>query len=157
MDARLNLFDNAVVMKTIKYINSAGRVLAESTLPAATQELVKLRASQINGCGVCTDMHIKDAVHAGESQLRLNLVAAWREATVFTDAERAALELTEQGTRTADAAGGVTDEAWANAAKHYDGEQLGALISVIALINSYNRINVITRQPAGDYQPGQWD
>jgi AhpD family alkylhydroperoxidase len=156
MDARLNLFDNTVAMKVGKYINSAGRVITESTLPAATQELVKLRASQINGCGFCTDMHTKDAAAAGESQLRLNLVAAWREATVFTEAERAALELTEQGTRIADAAGGVTDEAWANAAKHYDEEQLGALVSLIGLINVYNRLNVITGQPAGDYQPGQW-
>ena len=91
-----------------------------------------------------------------QSQVRLNLVAAWREATVFTEAERAALELTEQGTRIADAAGGVTDDAWANAAKHYDNDQLAALVCLIALINTYNRLNVITRQPAGDYQPGQW-
>lgn len=157
MNARLNLIENAVVMKASKYIVSAGRVLADSTLPATTQELVKLRASQINGCGYCTDMHIKDAVHAGESQLRLNLVATWREAAVFTDAERAALELTEQGTRIADAARGVTDEAWANAAEHYNVEQLGALVTTIGLINAFNRMNVITRQPAGDYQPGQWD
>ena len=75
---------------------------------------------------------------------------------MFTDAEGAALELTEQGTRMADAAGGVTDEAWANAAQHYDEDELGALISVIAVINAYNRINVIARTPAGDYQPGQW-
>ena len=156
MDARLNLFENEVAMKFGKYINSAGRVLTESSLPAATQELVKLRASQINGCGVCTDMHTKDAAHAGESQLRLNLVAVWREATVFSEAERSALELTEQGTRIADAASGVTDQAWANAAEHYDEEQLGALVALIALINVYNRLNVITRQPAGDYQPGQW-
>ncbi len=156
MDARLNPYDNAVAMKFAKYINSAGRVITESTLPAATQELVKIRASQINGCGFCTDMHTKDAAHAGESQVRLNLVAAWREAKVFTDAERAALEVTEQGTRIADAAGGVTDEAWANATKHYDEDQLVALVSLIALINTYNRMNVITRQPAGDYQPGQW-
>jgi alkylhydroperoxidase family enzyme len=88
--------------------------------------------------------------------VRLNLVAVWREATVFSEAERAALELTEQGTRIADAAGGVTDEDWANAAKHYDEDQLAALVSLIALINTYNRFNVITRQPAGDYQPGQW-
>jgi alkylhydroperoxidase family enzyme len=84
------------------------------------------------------------------------LIAAWREAGVFTDAERAALELTEQGTRIADAAGGVTDDAWANAAKHYDDDQLAALVCLIALINTYNRLNVIFRQPAGDYQPGQW-
>jgi AhpD family alkylhydroperoxidase len=156
MDARLNLFDNPVAMSVGKYINSAGRVITESSLPAATQELVKLRASQINGCGFCTDMHTKEALHAGESQTRLNLVAAWREATVFTDAERAALELAEQGTRIADAAGGVTDDAWADAATHYDEDQLGALVSLIALINTYNRLNVIVRQPAGDYQPGQW-
>lgn len=88
--------------------------------------------------------------------MRLNLVAAWREATVFTDAERAALELTEQGTRIADAAGGVTDEAWANAAKYYDEEQLASLVSIIAIINAFNRLNVMVQQPAGDYQPGQF-
>jgi AhpD family alkylhydroperoxidase len=156
MDPRFNYQGNTVAVQFAKYINSAGAVLSNSTLPAVTQELVKIRASQINGCAACTDMHTKDAEHAGESSVRLNLVAVWREATVFTEAERAALELTEQGTRVADAAGGVTDEAWANAAKHYDEDQLGALVSLIALINTYNRINVITRQPAGDYQPGQW-
>src|ERR1700677_2142592 len=109
MDARLNLFENQAAMNFVKYINSAGRVIPESSLPPATQELVKIRASQINGCGMCLDMHTKDAAHAGESQIRLNLVAAWREATVFTEAERAALELTEQGTRIADSAG-VSDE-----------------------------------------------
>jgi len=156
MDARFNYYGNSVAAKFAKYINSAGGVVSNSALPAATQELVKIRASQINGCALCTDMHTKDAAHAGETSVRLNLVAAWREATVFTDAERAALELTEQGTRIADAAGGVTDEAWANAAKHYDDDQLAALVSLIALINTYNRVNVITRQPAGDYRPGQW-
>jgi AhpD family alkylhydroperoxidase len=157
MEARINLFENPALMQVVKYLNSAGRVITESTLPAATQELIKLRASQINGCGFCADMHAKDAAAAGESQLRLNLVATWREATVFTDAERAALELAEQGTRIADAAGGVSDEAWANAGKHYDEEQLGLLVGTVALINTYNRLNVITRQPAGDYQPGQFD
>jgi AhpD family alkylhydroperoxidase len=156
MDARFDYYGNSVAAKFTKYINSAGAVVSASALPRATQELVKIRASQINGCALCTDMHTKDAAHAGETQVRLNLVAVWREATVFTEAERAALELTEQGTRIADAAGGVTDEAWANAAKHYDDDQLAALVSLIALINVYNRFNVITRQPAGDYQPGQW-
>jgi AhpD family alkylhydroperoxidase len=156
MDARLNLFASPLAAKLIKHINSASAAVTASTLPATTQELVKLRASQINGCGMCTDMHFKDAVAAGEEPTRLNLVAAWREATVFTDAERAALELTEQGTRIADAAGGVTDEAWAHAAKHYDEEQLLALVSLVALINTYNRFNVILAQPAGDYQPGQF-
>jgi len=90
------------------------------------------------------------------SQQRINLVAVWRESPVFTDAERAALELAEQGTRIADAADGVTDEAWQNAAKYYDEDQLMALVGVIGLINLYNRFNVITQQPAGDYQPGQF-
>jgi AhpD family alkylhydroperoxidase len=155
MDARLNLFTNPVAAKVLKHITSADKVISDSTLPAATQLLVKIRASQINGCGFCTDMHTKDAAHAGETSMRLNLVAAWRDAKVFTDAERAALELTEQGTRIADASGGVTDDAWAEAAKHYDEDQLAALVSLIALINTFNRGNVIVQQPAGDYQPGQ--
>ncbi|MBL3666181.1 carboxymuconolactone decarboxylase family protein [Streptomyces sp. M2CJ-2] len=156
MDARINLFGNALATKVLKHINSAGKAVSDSGLPHATQELVKIRASQINGCGFCTDMHTKDAAHAGETAQRLHLVAAWREATVFTDAERAALELAEQGTRIADAAGGVTDEAWTDATKYYDEDQLVALISLIAVINTYNRINVINQQPAGDYQPGQF-
>jgi AhpD family alkylhydroperoxidase len=156
MDARLDYLGNPLMMKVVKHINAAEAILHDSGLPTATQGLVKVRASQINGCGFCTDMHIKDALHAGESQQRLNLVAAWREAKVFTEAERAALKLAEQGTRIADAAGGVTDEAWANAARHYDDDQLVALVAVIALINAYNRMNVIVRQPAGDYQPGQF-
>ncbi|MFD5496631.1 carboxymuconolactone decarboxylase family protein [Streptomyces sp. NPDC058442] len=156
MDARINLFGNALATKVLKHINSASKAVSDSGLPHATQELVKIRASQINGCGFCTDMHTKDAAHAGETAQRLHLVAAWREATVFTDAERAALELAEQGTRIADAAGGVTDEAWTDATKYYDEDQLVALVSLIAVINTYNRINVIVQQPAGDYQPGQF-
>jgi AhpD family alkylhydroperoxidase len=156
MDARLNMFDSPVGAKFWKYIISAGKVISDSTLPPATQELVKIRASQINGCAGCLDMHTKDAALAGETSTRLNLVAAWREAKVFTEAERAALELAEQGTRIADAAGGVTDEVWANAAKHYDDDQLAALVCLVALINTFNRGNVIIQQPAGDYQPGQF-
>ncbi len=156
MEPRLNLLGNTLMTRFAKRLVSAGKVVTDSALPAATQELVKLRASQINGCAFCTDMHTKEARHAGETQLRLNLVAVWREATVFTEPERAALELTEQGTRIADAATGVTDEAWAKAAKHYDDDQLAALVALIAEINAWNRLNVITRQPAGDYQPGQW-
>jgi AhpD family alkylhydroperoxidase len=156
MEPRLTLHDNTVMTKFFKYLVSASKVVTDSPLPAATRELVNLRASQINGCAFCADMHTKDAAQAGETQLRLNLVAVWREATVFTEAERAALELTEQGTRIADAGPGVTDEAWANAAKHYDDDQLAALVALIAEINAWNRVNVITRQPGGDYQPGQW-
>jgi AhpD family alkylhydroperoxidase len=155
VEARLNLFASPVAGRFVKHLVSAGKVLTDSTLPTTTLQLVELRASQINGCSVCTDMHSKEAAQAGETSTRLNLVAAWREATVFTDAERAALELTEQGTRIADAAGGVTDEAWASAAKHYDEEQLASLVCAIAVINAFNRGNVLIRQPAGDYQPGQ--
>ena len=156
MNARLNIFGSPIATSLMKHFNSAGKVLADSSVPAATQELVKIRASQINGCGFCTDMHTKDAAHQGETTTRLHLIAVWREATVFTDAERAALELAEQGTRIADAAGGVPDEVWANAAKYYDEDQLVALVSLIAVINAYNRLNVIIQQPAGDYQPGQF-
>jgi AhpD family alkylhydroperoxidase len=156
MVARLNFRDHAAAANFGKYLNLAGKAVTDSSLPAATQVLVKIRASQINGCAACTDMHTKDAEHAGESPARLNLVAVWREATVFTDAERAALELTEQGTRIADAGAGVTDEAWANAAKHHDDDQLAALVALIAVINTYNRVNVILRRPGGDYLPGQW-
>ncbi|MFF7160775.1 carboxymuconolactone decarboxylase family protein [Streptomyces sp. NPDC008086] len=156
MDARLNFYGNPLAGKVLKNLVSASKVLSGSPLPATVQHLVEVRASQINGCGFCTDMHTKEATHAGETALRLNLIAAWREATVFTEAERAALELTEQGTRVADAAGGVTDEAWANAAKHFDEDQLAALVSLIAIINAYNRINIITQQPAGSYKVGMF-
>jgi AhpD family alkylhydroperoxidase len=156
MDARFNFYGNAVGEKFTKYLVAAGRVAKESSLPATIQELVEIRASQINGCAVCTDMHTKEAAQAGETAVRLNLVAAWREAIVFTEAERAALELAEQGTRIADAAGGITDDAWANAAKHFDDDQLAAIVAIIAGINAWTRLNVITRQPGGDYQPGQW-
>ena len=157
METRVNLSASPIATKSMKYLASASRVVfADSTLPKSTQYLVMLRASQINGCGFCTDIHTKDAAHAGETSVRINLVAAWRESTVFTDAERAALELTEQGTRMADAAAGVTDEAWLNAAKHYDAEQLAALVLVISLINASNRMGVITRMKGGAFQPGQF-
>ncbi|QXV55994.1 carboxymuconolactone decarboxylase family protein [Amycolatopsis sp. TNS106] len=157
MEPRINLFENDVIVKYVKRLGAANRPIEDSSLPHATQELVKLRASQINGCGFCTDMHSKDAAHAGETSVRLNLVAAWREANVFTEAERAALALTEEGTRIADAHHGVGDETWAQVRKHYDDEQIGALIALIAAINAYNRLNVIARTPAGDYQPGMFD
>jgi AhpD family alkylhydroperoxidase len=156
MEARLNYFEGPVGDKFVKYLQSAGKV-AHQVLPAATLNLVLIRASQINGCAVCLDMHTKDAAAEGESAVRLNLVGAWREATVFTEAERAALELTEQGTRLADAAEGVSDEVWSNAVKYYDSDQLTGLVAAIAGINAWNRLNAITRQPAGNYVPGQWN
>jgi AhpD family alkylhydroperoxidase len=157
MAARLNLMASPVAAKALRHLVSASKALAETTPPAATRALMMLRASQINGCAGCVDMHTKDAAAAGETATRLSLVAVWREATVFNDAERAALELAEQGTRIADASGGVTDEAWADAARHYDEEELAALVAQIALINAFNRGNVMTRQPAGNYRAGQFD
>ncbi|MEI5527895.1 carboxymuconolactone decarboxylase family protein [Streptomyces brasiliscabiei] len=154
MEARLNLLGNPLTGKLVKHLVGASKVVDESGLPLTTQELVRIRASQINGCGYCLDMHTKEAEHAGETAQRLHLVATWREATVFTEAERAALELAEQGTRIADAAGGVPDEIWKNAAKHYDESQLLALVALIALINTFNRLNVMVQQPAGDYKVG---
>ena len=156
MDARLDYNSSEILQKFAKHLNSAAAAVPRGTLPTATVNMMLTRASQINGCSVCLDMHTKDAEHAGESSVRLNLVAAWRDAKVFTDAERAALELAEQGTRIADAAGGVTDEAWANAAKYYDTDQLAALVCTIAVINAYNRFNVMLKNQGGDYQPGQW-
>jgi AhpD family alkylhydroperoxidase len=155
MEARLDLFASELTPRFVKY-QLRGQAHSRLGVAAATQELVKIRASQINGCGFCTDMHTKDATAAGETAQRLNLVAAWREATVFTEAERVALELTEQRTRIADAAGGVTDEVWDDATKLHDEDQLAALVCLIGLINTYNRMNVITCPPAGGYVPGQF-
>jgi AhpD family alkylhydroperoxidase len=155
MNARLDYPASQTLQKFMKHINSAGAAVSGSSLPQATANLVLIRASQINGCAVCLDMHAKDAQRAGETSVRINLVGAWRDAKVFTDAERAALELAEQGTRLADGTG-VADEVWAAAAKYYDDEQLAALVCTIALINTYNRLNVMCRNEGGDYQPGQW-
>jgi AhpD family alkylhydroperoxidase len=156
VDTRLDYNDSKILQEFVKHLVAANSAVSRGTLPQATHNLVLIRASQINGCAVCTDMHTKDAAAAGESATRINLVAAWHDANVYTDAERAALELTEQGTRIADAAGGVTDEAWANAAKYYDTDQLAALVAAISLINAFNRLNVICQSQGGDYQPGQW-
>jgi AhpD family alkylhydroperoxidase len=157
MEARLNLMDRPAAARSMKYLASASRaIMSDPALPVATQNLVMLRASQINGCAFCVDMHTKDAAAAGETAVRVNLVAAWREATVYTEAERAALALTEEGTRIADAATGVPDEVWANAAKHYDEDQLAALVALIALINASNRTTVMVKQSGGDYRVGQF-
>ncbi|MEU9781112.1 carboxymuconolactone decarboxylase family protein [Streptomyces phaeochromogenes] len=156
MDARFNLFDNEIAGRFAKRFAGAGLVIQQSPLPKSTQELVSLRASQINGCGWCIDMHTKEAAAAGETAVRLNLVAAWRESTVFTEAERAALALAEEGTRLADVHEGVSDETWAQARKHYDDDQIAALVCLVALINAANRLAVIVHQRGGSYEPGMF-
>ena len=152
MNARIDLMANDTTKAFGKRFAGVAMLLNNSSVPQSTQELVSLRASQINGCGFCTDMHTKDATAAGESAERLFMVAAWREATVFTDAERAALALAEEGTRIADG-GGVSDETWAEVQKHYDEDEQAVLICLVGLINAANRMNVIARTPAGFYQP----
>jgi AhpD family alkylhydroperoxidase len=156
MEPRIDLMTNEIGVKFAKRFANAALVIDQSSLPKATQELVSLRASQINGCGWCIDMHTKDAAAAGETAVRLNLVAAWRESTVFTEAERAALALTEEGTRLADAHHGVSDETWAQVRKHYDDDQIAALVSLVALINAANRLAVILHQQGGSYEPGMF-
>jgi AhpD family alkylhydroperoxidase len=130
-------------------LQALGTAAGKAGLPQATIDLVHLRASQINGCAVCVDMHARGAKKACEADERLFTVAAWREAPYFSDAERAALALTEAATRLADRADPVPDEVFDEAARHYDEPALAALIVHIAAINAWNRLNVTTRQPAG--------
>ncbi|MGD0245353.1 MAG: carboxymuconolactone decarboxylase family protein [Streptosporangiaceae bacterium] len=154
MEPRFSMFDNEIGARFAKRFANASIVLAQSSLPMSVQELVALRASQINGCGWCVDLHTKEAAAAGETAVRLNLVAAWREASVFTEAERAALALAEEGTRLADACQGVSDETWAQVREHYDDDQIAALVGAVAMINAANRLGVILRQQGGSYEPG---
>ena len=156
MEPRIDLLTNEIAAKFAKRFANASLVISQSPLPKSVQELVSLRASQINGCGWCIDMHTKEAAAAGETSVRLNLVAAWREATVFTEAEQAALALAEEGTRLADAHHGVSDETWTQVRKHFDDDQIAALVSLVALINAANRLAVIVHQQGGSYQPGMF-
>jgi AhpD family alkylhydroperoxidase len=154
MESRFNLFDSPTAAKVAKRLYSASVAMRESSLPPATQHLVELRASQLNGCGWCVDIHTKEAAAAGESRLRIDLVAAWRHTTVYTEAERAALALTEEGTRLGDT--GVSDATWAEARRHYDDDQIGALVCLVALINAANRMSVILQNQGGAYEPGMF-
>lgn len=156
MEARFDLLANPLGARIAKRIYNVALAIVQSPLPRSTQNLVMLRASQINGCGFCVDYHTKDAVAAEGDTTRINLVAAWRESTVFTEAERAALALTEEGTRLADADPGMSDETWARVREHYDDDQIAALVSLIAMINANNRLNVIVRNPGGSYQSGMF-
>ena len=154
MEPRIDLTTDEFGVKFGKRFGNAAMLIFQTELPPATRELVSLRVSQINGCGWCVDLHTKDAAAAGETPVRLALVAAWREATVFTEAERAALALAEEGTRLADAHPGVSDETWARVREYYDQEQASALVSLIAMINAANRLAVITHMRGGSYEPG---
>lgn len=138
-----------IVPGAMEALVALGTAAKAGGVPPRTLDLVHLRASQINGCAVCLDMHPKIAQKAGETEERLFTVAAWRDAPYFTDAERAALALTEAATRLSDRADPVPDAIWEEAARHYDEQALGALVLSIAAINVWNRLNVATRQVAG--------
>ena len=138
-----------IVPDAMKALLALDKSTQKADVPDVTLELVHLRASQINGCGVCVDMHARELKKAGETDERLFAVAAWRETPYFTDAERAALALTEAVTRLSDRPDPVPDEIWDEAARHYDEPALAALLIQIGLINVWNRLNVATKQVAG--------
>jgi AhpD family alkylhydroperoxidase len=133
----------------MKAMQTLSKVAGRGGLPAETAYLVHLRASQINGCSVCVEMHSRELRESGSSEERIATVAAWREAPYFSDAERAALALTEAGTRIADRPDPVSDQIWDEAAAHFNEQQLQALVVDIVAINAWNRFNCITRQVAG--------
>ncbi len=138
-----------VMPDAMKALQALGKAIQDGGVPPKTLELVNLRASQINGCGVCAFQHPRIAKKLGETDDRLFTVAAWRDAPFFSDAERAALALTEAATRLSDQADPVPDEIWDEATRHYDEQALAALVLNIAAINVWNRLNVTTRQVAG--------
>lgn len=138
-----------VVPGAMAALQALGRVPYGGGVPKKTLDLVHLRVSQLNGCGVCLDLHVGAAKKEGETIARLVGIAGWREVPHFTDAERAALALAESATRLADQSDPVPDAVWNEAARHYDEAQLGALVLQIATVNLWNRLNVPTRQIAG--------
>ena len=139
------------VPRAMQALQDLGKAAHDRGLPARTRDLVYLRASQINGCGVCIELHARDLKREGETEERLFAVAAWRDAPYFTDPERAALALTEAATRLSDRPDPVPDEIWDDAARHYDESALAALVLAIANINVWNRLNVATRQVTGEW------
>jgi AhpD family alkylhydroperoxidase len=148
MQARMN-HPVMILPEAMKALHALNAATEKGGISAQTRELVHLRASQINGCSVCVDMHARDLKRQGESDERLFAVGAWRDAPYFTDAERAALALTEAVTRLSDREDPVPDAVWEAAARHYDEQELAALLLTIAQINVWNRLNVTTRQVAG--------
>ena len=149
-----------VIPGVMEALHAVNKATEKSGLSQQIREMVHLRVSQINGCSVCVDMHWRGLKRTGESDERTFAVAAWRDAPYFTDAERAALALAEAVTRLSDRADPVPDEIWNEAAAHFDEQALSALILSIAMINVWNRLNVTTRQVAGEWiksaQARQW-
>jgi AhpD family alkylhydroperoxidase len=138
-----------ILPETLQPLQAVAAAAEKAGLPARTAGLVHLRASQINGCAVCLDMHPRMMKKQGETDERMYAVAGWRDAPYFTDAERAALALTEAVTRLSDREDPVPDAVWNEAARHYDEKQLAGLVLAISIINVFNRVNVATRQVPG--------
>jgi AhpD family alkylhydroperoxidase len=150
MKARMNNVA-MLVPGALEALQALGEAASHGGVPATTIDLVHYRASQINGCSVCADMHSRSARKHGITEQQLFTVAAWRDAPYFSEAERAALALTEAVTRLADRPDAVPDDVWDEAARHYDERALASLLVDIAGINAFNRLNVPTRQPSGDW------
>jgi AhpD family alkylhydroperoxidase len=150
MKARMN---NAAMLVpgALEALQALGQAASHAGIPETTIDLVHYRASQINGCSVCADMHSRSAKKHGATEQQLFTLAAWRDAPYFSEAERAALALTESVTRLADSPDPVPDHVWDEAARHFDEKALAALLVHIAGINAFNRLNVPTRQPSGDW------
>jgi AhpD family alkylhydroperoxidase len=140
-----------ILPEAMKPIQDLYAATKKGGVPPRTLELVHMRVSQINGCSFCVDAGARSAKAAGETDDRLFAVAAWRDAPYFTDAERAALALAETVTRLSDRADPVTNEIWDEAARHYDEKALAALLLSISVTNVFNRLNVSTRQVAGQW------
>ena len=150
MQARMNN-PALVIPEAMNALHALSVAVEAGVVSKSTLGLVELRASQINGCSVCVDMHARHVKQAGETDERLFAVAAWRDAPYFSEAERAALALTEAVTRISDRADPVPDDIWTEAKRHYDEKGLAALILAIATINVWNRLNVATKQVAGEW------
>jgi alkylhydroperoxidase family enzyme len=139
-----------VIAGAMEHLQALGKAMEQSGVPKRTLDLVHLRASQINGCSVCADMNFRFKM-PDETYERLFAVGAWNDVPCFTDAECAALALSEAMTRLSDRSDPVPDEIWNEAARHYDERQLASLVFYIAMTNLWNRLNVTTRQVAGEW------
>ncbi|HVX16796.1 MAG TPA: carboxymuconolactone decarboxylase family protein [Acidimicrobiales bacterium] len=146
---RMSLPDDAPALYKAQY--GLEVAVRRSGIDPVLYELIKIRASQINGCAFCIDMHTLDARAAGETEARINLLPAWREAPYYTARERAALALTESVTLVADTH--VPDDVWADAAEVFSSEELAQVVMAIVVINGWNRMQIATRSPAGEYTP----
>ena len=152
MEQRINAFE--VGQGALKAMLGISAYLAKSSLEKNLLQLIEYRVSQINGCAYCLDMHSKDLRHGGETEQRIYMISGWRETSLYTDRERAALEWAESVTLLEN--GHVPDEVYEQVRKEFSEAELVDLTLAVAAINSWNRLNIAFRTTAGSYQPGQW-